>query len=303
MAELTPEQAQQIQALAANVEVAWREVNRSKTALSYLIQVGRATCSDVKTYNLIAKSTYFYQKSMADLIRGAGGNAPAVPELVYVSWKGRTGDQAVDIDCGQAQMQGWQPDGLGDYYVNPEQVEWKFGPTPGDVMDVQRVLSGVNFANKPSASELGAAPLVVIGIILVGVIIAVAAYAVLKMVEAFTGLPQRIEQTKQTAIAAERHRATLEARQKCLADCAVKGKDPIACAKSCARVLPDFKAPGGGSSMGILGWILGLVIVGGLGYLGYRALRGRGRYLPDKDDDDDGVDGVGDYIDAEYVEH
>ena len=73
---LTAQQAQQIQAIAAQVEVAWREITKTRTALSFLIQHGKATCTDIKTYNLLAKSTYFYQRAMADTIRGAGGQAP-----------------------------------------------------------------------------------------------------------------------------------------------------------------------------------------------------------------------------------
>ena len=58
MAELTATQAQQLQTIAAQVEVAWREITKTRTSLSFLIQSGRATCNDIKTYNLLAKSTY-----------------------------------------------------------------------------------------------------------------------------------------------------------------------------------------------------------------------------------------------------
>lgn len=295
MADLTPQQAAELQALAANVEQAYREITRMRTALSYLVNAGRATCSDVRTYNLFAKSTYFYQKSMSDLIRGAGGSAPVVQEPLYVAWKGMSGEAAINIECGQVQG----PGGFGEAYVDASKVEWRAGATPNDTQAIQQFLTGAGVATPPVNGQLGLTPIGVIGIIIVGVFVTIAGYIALKLVEAFTGLPQRIEHTRQTAIAAERHKATLEARAKCLADCTAAGKDPAACAKGCDKALPGFRMPAF-SGMGIFGWVLGAVVVGGLVWLGYRAFTGQ-KLLPGMDGADD--DELGnDAIDVDFME-
>lgn len=292
MADLTPAQAQGIQQIAAQVEAAHREIVKSRTALSILINAGRATCTDVKTYNLLAKSTYFYQKAMADTVRGAGGQPPDVQPPLYVGWKGVSGDQFANIDCSTAQLAGnGFPDGLGDYYLNPNKVEWRSGEAPSDRQMLTQAFAGVTLGPDPNAGNLGNPLLAAaIPIILWGVVIAITGYVVLKIVEVLKDVPGKVEHTRQTAIAAERHRATLEARAKCLTDCAAQGKDPTACAKACAKVLPDFSPPkpyGGG--MGIFGWVLGAALVGLAAWVGWRLFTGRG-LLPGGD----GVDGADD---------
>jgi hypothetical protein len=311
MADITPQQAQQLQAIAAQVEVAWQNITKAKTALSYLMQAGKATCTDVKTYNLLAKGTYYYQKSMADTIRGAGGQAPDIHPPMYVAWKGRTGDAAVMVDCTQAGMSGWTPTGMGDFFVNPHQVEWRNEAMPSDVDALRQTLGRVSFADRPPAN-LGYVGLI-IALIVGGVVLSVLGYIALKIAEVLGDLPQKQEYTKQMAITAERHRATLDARAKCLSDCENAGKDPIACAKSCAKVLPDFAPPSAGGGMGIIGWALGGALVIGLGYLGYRAWSGGWHHglVPGTDGvdgSDDGYDGAddgdeyADAIDADFIE-
>lgn len=310
MATLTADQVSQLQALSANVEVAWQNITRARAALSFLINAGKATCNDIKTYNLVAKSTYYYQRTMADTIRAAGGQAPAIPAPMYVAYKGKSGDDAINWDCSQ--LAGCVPNGFGDFCVDPRYVEWRAELTPSDVAAVQETLSRVSFADKPS--DLGAVPVAaIIYLVIVAITVGVIGYIALKIVEAFAGLPQKVEYTKQMAVTAERHRATMEARAKCLADCTAQGKDEIACAKACANVFPDFKPPSQGGGLGIWGWVLGVGLVGGLAYLGWRAWHGGGRYAgiegghdDDGDQYDDGDDGdddaPDDVIDVDFLE-
>jgi hypothetical protein len=299
MADLTPQQIQGIQAIAAQVETAHREITRSRTYLSILINAGRATCTDVKTYNLLAKSTYFYQKSMADTIRGSGGQPPEVSPPLYVGWKGVSGDQFANVDCSTAQLAGaGVPNGLGDFFIDPMRVEWRSGALPSDQQAIAQMFAGVQLMPEgANPNGLGNPLLVaVVPVIIWGVIITITGYIVLKIVEVFKDVPGKVEYTRQTAIAAERHRATLEARAKCLTDCAAAGKDPIACAKSCAKVLPDYHAPSPYSGgIGIFGWVLGAILVGGAAWVGWRLVTGRG-LLPGGG----GVDGADDDEDGDY---
>lgn len=306
MAELTPELVANIQGMMANVETAYRQVNRAKTALSALMNAGRATCNDVKTYNLQVKAVYAYQASVASIIRANGGAVPPIPPPVYVAYKGIAGDQAINIDCSSAQMRG--PDGVPAVFVRPDQVEWREGATSSDTAVIQQLTAAAQAAVVQGNQTLGAAPLLAaIPIIIVGIVVVVAGYIVLKIVEALKDVPAKRETTRQIAIQAEQHSANLEKREKCYADCASRGGDPIACAKSCDRLIPSFSPtlPGGG--WGVIGTIIGIGIIGLVGYAGYQAWQGgmfdasrydrrrslpRGKYEIDRDN----------AIDADYAE-
>lgn len=306
MAELTPELAANVQGMMANVEAAYRQLNRAKTALSALMNAGRATCNDVKTYNLQAKAVYAYQASVASIIRANGAAAPPIPPPVYVAYKGVPGEQAINIDCS-TQINGAAPS-VNGVFVDPAKVEWREGATPSDTAVIQQLTTAAQAAVVQGNQTLGAAPLLAaIPIIIVGIVVVVAGYIVLKIVEALKDVPAKRETTRQIAIQAEQHSANLEKREKCYADCASRGGDPVACAKACDRLIPDFKPtlPGGG--WGVIGTIIGIGIVGIVAYAGYQAWQGgmfdvsnhdrrrslpRGRYTVDKDN----------AIDAEYEE-
>jgi hypothetical protein len=316
---LTQAQINDIQALTANIETSSRALQRSKTALSYLIQLGQAMCTDVRSYNLMVKSTYLYQKSIADIIRASGSTAPDIPAPVYVAYKGIGGEAAINIDCNQAGTRGWFPNGLGDFYVKPQDVEWRQAATPDDIQTIARVTSAAAGLAKPTG-ELGN-PLLVIAvpIILWGIVISVAGYVILKIVEALTDVPGKREYTRQVAISAERHAAVMEARQKCLLDCLHRGKSHDECAKNCARLNPAFSAPSPFGQIGIVGKIMLGVLGLGVLYAGYRIWDyyygggggggDSGRALPAGGDDDldgadesDGFGGVSRMIDADYTE-
>lgn len=317
---LTQAQINDIQALTSNVETASRALVKSKTALSYLIQLGQAMCTDVRSYNLMVKSTYLYQKSIADIIRASGATAPDIPAPVYVAYKGVTGEAAVNIDCNQAGTRGWFPNGLGDFYVKPQDVEWRQAATPEDTATIAKVTSAAAGLAKPSG-ELGNPLLALaIPIILWGIVISVAGYIILKIVEALTDVPGKREYTRQVAISAERHAAVMEARQRCLMDCLQRGKSHDDCARNCARLTPSFSAPSPFSQLGIAGKIILGVLGIGVIYAGYRiwqhySARGLNngdddrKSLPPGDDEEDpdsldGFAGLSRFgvIDAEYEE-
>jgi len=305
MAELTPELVANIQGMMANVEVAHRQVTKAKTALSVLMNAGRATCNDVKTYNLQVKAVYAYQASVASIIKANGGAAPPIPPPYYVAYKGVPGDQAINIDCSSAQMKG--PDGTPAVFVKPDQVEWREGATPSDTAVIQQLTTAANAAVVQGNQTLGNPLLAAIPIVIVGIVVVVAGYIVLKIVEALKDIPAKRETTRQIAIQAEQHTANLEKREKCYGDCASRGGDAVQCAKACDRLIPGFepKLPEGG--WGAIGTVLGIAIVGVVAYAGYQAWQGgmfdvsnhdrrrslpRGKYAVDKEG----------AIDAEYEE-
>lgn len=308
---LTQQQINDVQALTANVDASYRALGRSRTALSYLINAGQATCNDVKAYNLMVKSTFFYQKSIAEIIRAQGGTPPAIQQPYYVAYKGRSGEDAVNIDCSTA-LSGWKATGLGDYFIDPKDVEWKVGPTPSDTAAIGQVLGRLSKDQGLGNPLL----LVAVPIILWGIVITVTGLIVLKIVEALTDVPGKREYTRQVQVAAERHATTMEARQKCVMDCLAKGGDHTTCARNCSRLYSDFKPPAAAFSLGLIGKIvIGVAAIGGLllvGTIVYRRVAdggggmfqpvGNRRALPPGRGDDDDEDEDDDVIDAEYEE-
>jgi hypothetical protein len=279
--QLTQQMATDIQAMMANVQVGYEQTNAARTALSTLISSGVATCRDVQLYNLQVKAVYAYQASVAGIIRANGGAPPSVPAPIYVGWRGVAGDAFANVDCNAAQMRGSAPVSptLGapnNFYINPQQVEWRQGALPSDNTVVSQVVAAAGNA-AVTAGQLGAVQLLaVIPIIIIGIIVIVAATIVLKIVEALTDIPGKRETTKQVAIQAEQHRMTLEARAACQTACVAAGKDPIECAKGCTRSLPDFvaKFPGGG--WGIFGTVAGVAVLGLAAYAGFKYVKAGG---------------------------
>lgn len=277
MAALTEQQAQDIGVMMANVEAAHKETVAARTALSALLAVGRATCGDVRAYNLNTKAVYAYQASVAGIIRANGGDAPVIPPPLYIAWRGVAGDQAVDIDCNSAQMRGLGAPAQDVVFLDSKTVEWRPGATTDDVAMINQVVAAGNAAIAQQAG-LGLAPLAVtaITIVLYGLFVVVAGYIAIKLVEAIRDVPSKRETTRQIAIQAVEHRKSLEQRAACYNDCTTRGRDPVECAKACDRLVPGFKPalPAGG--LGIVGTIAGVAILGLTIYASWRFVAGGG---------------------------
>ncbi len=276
---LTPEMAANVQRMMANVETTFRATNAARTALSALIVSGAATCSDIKAYNLQVKAAYAYQASVAGIIRANGGSAPSVAAPIYVAYKdpsGRVtpGEEAANVDCEGGRLRGWQPNQLGDYFVNPQQVEWRQEVLPSDAKLVSEVVK----AGVAASQGLGVAPVVAaaIPLIIQGIIVIVAAVIILKIAEVLMDIPGKVETTKQVAIQAEQHKLTLERRASCYTSCTAGGKDTTLCARDCSRLNPDFFAQFPGGKIGFFGTLAAVGVVGLLGFAVYRYYQGGG---------------------------
>lgn len=278
MANLTEQQAQDVRVMMANVEAAHQETVKARTALSALIAIGRATCGDVRAYNLNSKAIYAYQASVCGIIRAHGGDAPTIPPPVYIAWRGVAGDQAVDIDCSSAQMRGLGANAQGDYFVGSQQVEWRPGATTADVALINQVVAAGRAAVAAGPTGLGepVTALAVVTLVIWGIIVIVAGVILLKIAEALTDVPQKRETTRQIAIQAVEHRKSLEQRATCYNDCTSRGRDPVECAKACDRLVPGFKPvlPAGG--LGLVGTIAGVAILGLTIYASWRFVAGGG---------------------------
>lgn len=243
---LTQDQSAALQRITGNVENGYQAMVRSKTALSVLIAAGKATCQEVRAYNLYTTAIYNFQKATLATMRGAGqSDVPEKPPApVYVMWKGVTGDKALNIDCAQAQMAGAIQAPTSDFYVNASMVEFRVGSDTADAVPIATISQLVAAAKQNTAAEaqaqpgLGAVPLVTI--VIVGIIVALAAAVAVALTYLYSDLKAREEETKQIAIQATQYEKTLAARATCFDSCISHSNSPDDCTKACAKTLPEF---------------------------------------------------------------
>lgn len=275
MTTLTKEQANDVQEMLNAVEAAYKANEKCRTALSGLILAGRATCQDVSTYNLSTRGIYAYQSSVAAIIRATGGQAPVIPPPRYIGWKGVQGAAAIDIDCSSPQMRGLGTirDAAGDTYVNPAKVEWIVGATDEDKATAAQAAAWIAKSNAAGAQlgNLGLPPAVIVVVaILATITVTIAAYAVIKIAEYFSGAGVAKEQVKMMAVQRAAWQDMTEKRWACYQDCVNRGTAPEDCGRTCDRLVSEFKPniPGGG--LGIVGTLAGVAVFGLLVYGGYR---------------------------------
>jgi hypothetical protein len=289
---LTQDQSAALQRITGNVESGYQSMARAKTALSALIAAGKATCHEVRAYNLYTTAIYNFQKATLQTLRGAGQtDVPALPPLpVYVAWRGITGDKAINIDCAQAQMQGATPTPAGDFYVGANMVEFRVGTDTTDSVPIATISQLVNAAKKdPSAQApppgLGAVPLVTI--IIIGLVVALTAVVAVALTYLYSDLKAREEETKQITIQAAQYERTLAARASCLEQCLDKGNSPDDCTKACAKTLPSFDPSyRPDNNWGLFATIGAVAVVGVLGVVGYKIWRNHSDDFDGADEDD-----------------
>lgn len=290
----TPEQIAAVQNMMASVEVAYQATLRSRRSIETLAQLGQLKCRDVQNYNLQSSAVWAYQSTAARLIVAGGGVAPAIPDPVYITWKGVPGDQAADIDCNAAgnlsgpgsawkKIVGRATAWMKSPSISGADIEWRTGPSVADQKLVANaVAKAVRKAGPPprgglNGVALGLAPLAVFAIkcVLVGALVVLSAWAVTSVLDAFHDVPGKQIAYDVVAIQAEQNDKILTLRTACYTDCSGRGRDPAACAKSCGDAYPPFKPSMLSSGMGILGTVAGVAVVGVVGYGAYRFMKSR----------------------------
>jgi hypothetical protein len=95
--------SEQVKRITQNIEETYQALRKTARNLSGLLAVNRATCDEIKTYNLYALAVYHTQRGMLTTLRAAGETG--VPELppspTLFAWKGVSGDQALMVDCSK----------------------------------------------------------------------------------------------------------------------------------------------------------------------------------------------------------
>lgn len=264
----------QVKRITDNLESTYLALNSAVTALTALVQTGRATCDEVKAYNLWALALYNTQRGMLTTLRTAGEqNIPALPRspTLFV-WRGVAGADAWKIDCGapvsglsdamNRALRGPQPNSV---YLSANEIE-VYTQNPSTFSPSQAPSLASLVPSGPIAGALGLAPLIWL------IIIAGATYAVVKGIEALgaylTENSIQEETSARMETSARAYTQYISARAACMADCLSHGGTTSSCTSSCEALIPKpnlvVDAARKAEGLGFWGTIgLVLVAVGG----------------------------------------
>lgn len=238
MADPTQDQVDQVKQVTDNIEATFQSLRKTAASLSALLAVGRATCDEIKAYNLYALAVYNTQRGMLTQIRAAGETS--VPELppypTLFTWKGVTGDNAWKIDCTGAGMQGSLADALTAAFA-PHGSNTRFLSSK----EIQIVTSDPNVfspSSAPSLTELAKQGLGNPYIILIAAIAIVAtAIIVVAVTRYLSDNTIQVETTARTKLQAEAFEQYATARANCYTTCMQTGGDAQKCVDTCSKLV------------------------------------------------------------------
>ncbi len=260
--------ADDLKAITDALEATYQALRQSAANISGLLQLGVATCDEVKAYNLWALAIYNTQIGMLDALRAGGESgipdAPAAPTLFV--WNGVSGSDAWSIDCsGQAQsLSGAMKKALKGptpttKYLSTNEIkivtqdQYAFNPS-----------AAPTFANLLAVQQARAQPqnlgvvgvLIVIAAIVISVSVAIA--AIMSYLKTNSVEKSNTAQVQAQATAFANFTA---ARLQCQANCG----NTADCAAQCAKLItaPTIKLPGQLDSWGWLQWTGFVVVLGG----------------------------------------
>lgn len=268
--------ADRLKIIADNIERLYQAMRRAAGNIAGLLQVGQATCEEVRAYNLWALATYNTQRGMLATLRANGETGvpelPAAPTLF--TWKGVSGDAAWQINCGaqglsglgslkaamkppQAQARRLSTNEIQIVTQDPHVFDPERAPSFSTLLQVQsaRTQAGMN--------GLGVFPVILIVIAGIAIAVSVAVAAIMKYLE--TSEVQE-SNSKQVALQADAFANYTAARLECLKTCTGKGGKTEDCVDTCAKLIqkPQITLPGQGRPWGWLQWT-GFTVVAGLG--------------------------------------
>lgn len=273
------DQAKQLKTIADNLEVTWQSLRRAAANIAGLLQAGRATCDEVRAYNLWAVAVYNTQRGMLATLRANGEQG--VPELppapTLFTWKGVAGADAWKIDCGNeaTTLSGAMKKALKGptdttQYLSTNEVnivtQDQFLTQPDNAPSFAQLIALQQQRAQEGVAGLGVAWSVVILIagITIGVGIGLAA-----IMSYLKSSDIQEANTKQTALQAEAFANYTNARLTCYSSCTASGKSTEECVATCAKLVdkPKFTFPGApNGKWGMLQWI-GFTVVAGAGTL------------------------------------
>lgn len=258
MAETEAQRAARIKSLTDAIDAAYRSTRTAATKISGLLQVGKATCDEVRTYNLFALGIYDMQKSMLATLRAIGQtglpNLPTQPTLF--AWKGMSGYDALNFPCGSkaTNLSGLlgrvlQGPGADAQYISAKDVEISTQGielyNPDAAPKLAALVKSLEADQAMHQAQQGQAGVGAfwIPIIIAAVVITVSAIGINALAAYFTTAKVEEEDTKRYQQYAETYAMFLATRLKCIEDCVAKGNSQAGCTAVCERALPVPKNP------------------------------------------------------------
>lgn len=234
----------QVKRITDNLERTYQALNAAVVPLTALIQTGRATCDEVKAYNLWALALYNSQRGMLTTLRAAGEqNIPALPRApTLFVWKGIAGADAWKIDCGTPvaglsdamgrALRGPQP---GSVFLTSNEIE-VYTSDPSTLHPSAAPPLASLVPSGPLAGALGLGPVIWL------IIIAGATYAVVRGIDALAAyLTENAIQEETSArmeTSARAYTQYVSARAACMADCLNRGGSASSCSATCEKLIP-----------------------------------------------------------------
>lgn len=268
------DEATLVKTIADNIEETFKSLKRAASNIAGLLQVGRATCDEVRAYNLWALSIYNEQRGMLEAARRAGNTGlPALPPspTLFV-WKGVRGEDAWKINCsGQEQsLSGMLRGAMRGVDANTQFLstnEIQIQTQDQFALDPERAPSFATLWQTQQAraqqAGLGAAFLLVIaGISILAIsaaIVAIAQYLKTKEIQE--------SNSRQVRLQADAFANYTAARLQCYSECLKTGQTAQHCVELCKQIVdkPNIKVSfAQPSTWGFLQWT-GFVVVLGIG--------------------------------------
>lgn len=270
----------QVKQITDALERTYQSLRKAVVGLSTLVQTGRATCDEVKAYNLWALAVYNAQRGMLTTLRAAGEpNVPSVPAApTLFVWKGITGANAWKIDCGKpvsgladAMHRALQGPGPEPVYLSNDQIQI-YTEDP-QALNPSAAPSLASLVPHPT-NGLGLAPLIWL------IIIAGATYAVTQAIGALaawlTENSIQVETSNRMETSARAYEQYISARATCMSACLASGSTSTACADQCEKLIPKpslvvdaARAPASLGFWATVGIVTVAVVGGALAYSKY----------------------------------
>lgn len=271
------DQTQRLKTITDNVEATYQSLRRAAANIAGLLQLGRATCDEVKAYNLWALAMYNTQRGMLATLRANGEQG--VPELpqapTLFTWRGVQGADAWKIDCGgqESSLSGVMKRALkgpksGSPLLSTNEIQIstsdQFVYDPASAPSFKTLLAVQEARGKQQVAGMG----------VVGILIAIAGIAIAVSV-AVAAIMHYLEvnevqeaNTRQVQLQADAFANYTQARLSCYASCTQQGKSTEECVSICAKLVdkPDIKLPFGDKKWGVLQWV-GFTVVAGVGFM------------------------------------
>lgn len=270
------------------IEGTYQAMRKAASNIAGLLQLGKATCAEVRAYNLWALAVYNEQRGMLETARAAGqtGLPSLPPSPTLFTWRGVQGQDAWKIDCPGSSstlsgaMSGAMRDSKVTQYLSTNELQIttqdqflynpESAPSFATLFNVQQA--------RAQQAGLGIAFIIVIA----GIAITAIAVAVAALSRYFETKEIQEGNAKQVKLQADAFANYTAARLACYADCTRSGQSAEKCVEICKGLVkePSIKTSFSSDKWGFLQWTGLTVVVGASALVAYKIYQRRKQGKP-----------------------